>query len=418
MSAKKSSEADDVLDFLNSLPEKAAPGATPDTPKTGAKDEDLLGFLDELAAEDTKKKAQRSTTATPVPIAKEAVEVKETEPEHKQPTEVGPDETNQDDDDVIDLPDPIASISNWWSSGASTKVSSFWGSASAKAEEALKQLDLNAREEQLTQALHDVAQTTKASVNVDEAQKAMDSLSKNISLFGNRFTDVVMNTLVNGGVDPVEVLKISLVHDVKNYHYIDSLVARNFRRVMSQVEGGVSVHVSNSQPKADESSDEEQVRNLNIFTGKISDGEKLAFANLEDAIKHYKETKEDANPTKRSDMFITIQPISIPSSSTDEESLITIDSFSANSFAFTIILKDISHDITIITRSQPFPLKWAEWLDGSAVGSTEGEEKDGEAAASLQDVDPAEWVKEWIYDGLNLSFGVVAQSYVVKRMGF
>ena len=73
-------------------------------------------------------------------------------------------------------------------------------------------------------------------------------------------------------------------------------------------------------------------------------------------------------------------------------------------------MKDISNDITIITKSQPMPLRWAQWLDGEKLKSLEASDEE-------ESVDPKEWVKDWIKQSLNLSIGVLAQEYVIKRMG-
>lgn len=106
------------------------------------------------------------------------------------------------------------------------------------------------------------------------------------------------------------------------------------------------------------------------------------------------------------------------------------DSNTPGNFNFTLVLKDITNDITTITRSQGFPVKWVNWLEGSVekTGSTASEErnksydqkKQKESEDEDEDdeiIDPSEWVKEWIEDGLSLSFGVMAQNYVIDRMG-
>lgn len=173
------------------------------------------------------------------------------------------------------------------------------------------------------------------------------------------------------------------------------------------------------------------------------DGEKLANANLENAIKEYKkaeiakekkereEEKKDEKEVKqeedevneivKSNIFITIQPITTKLDSKPQEvdsidsplSTSIIDSHNATSFSFTLILKDITNNITITTRTQPFPLRWAQWLDGEQLKLNDA----GDVELDLDNVDPKEWVKDWIRQGLNLGVGVLAQEYVIKRMG-
>lgn len=188
--------------------------------------------------------------------------------------------------------------------------------------------------------------------------------------------------------------------------------------------------------------DDASKTDFNMFYGKIIDGEKLCFANLESSIKDYvkvmkvdeearKNVKEEEESTRKkedgnanendeitneaptvnsSNIFISIQPISSGSASESDEKKegpILIEANNSDSFLFTLILKDITNDITIITKTQPFPLRWSRWVCGEF-----------QEFADLEEIDPSEWVKDWIGDGLALAFGVLAQEYVVKRMGY
>lgn len=69
---------------------------------------------------------------------------------------------------------------------------------------------------------------------------------------------------------------------------------------------------------------------------------------------------------------------------------------------FIVYLHDPVHELSFITRSQSFPLIWATWLDTD------------EPIAGQ--VDPREWLAEWVEEGLGLAVGVVAQRYVASRM--
>ncbi|OBA21179.1 hypothetical protein METBIDRAFT_11741 [Metschnikowia bicuspidata var. bicuspidata NRRL YB-4993] len=166
-----------------------------------------------------------------------------------------------------------------------------------------------------------------------------------------------------------------------------------------------------------------------MFSGKAIDGEKLCFANLESSIKHYLQivdleklhipTEESTDhEINKSNVFISIQPITsgnVDQQSNEEDNMgpAYIEGNNSNSFTFTMILKDITNNITIVSKSQPFPLRWARWVSGrhDDVDSVFHLGDDGES------VDPSDWVKDWIQDGLGLTFAVLAQEYVTRRMG-
>ena len=85
--------------------------------------------------------------------------------------------------------------------------------------------------------------------------------------------------------------------------------------------------------------------------------------------------------------------------------------------AFAIYLHDPLHSLSFSARSQPFPRKWASWLD-AAAGSEEGALPDSILEIiSSGGVDPREWVAEWMEEILSLGVGIVAQRYVARRMG-
>ena len=254
-------------------------------------------------------------------------------------------------------------------------------------------------------------------------------------------------------------LRIHLVHDLINYSYLQYQIETKFDQVLSsQVQGGIRIFVDewgNPNKKMDSSITNEfndakfLKRKLNLFNGKINDGEKLAFANLDNSIKLFnkaheeimkqkkenekqegKDGKDENDQNKISDIFIAILPIAIPNTGKDDD-IITTDPSHPGNFNFTIVLKDITNNITTITRSQGFPLKWVKWLEN--YNDDEGEDADADADTNEKTnrdkeeeeeeeeelgVDPGDWVKEWIEDGLNLAFGIVAQNYVIQRMGF
>ena len=404
---KKSTEAEDVLEFLNSLPETSK--------KDGAKtDADILNFLDELEANDKSKdktkgaakvESKEKRTEEAQEEAQEEVQDKANADAPQEST--GPEKTTKEEPQQ-DFIDPIASISNWWSSSGSATVTSLWSNA-----------------QQLTQKAQEEAQKLAKDTNIDGKLKQLQNLqldeetkkkilnaredidpSKAIGFFTKNITSVLNSILATD-----EILKISVTHDLENYN-VDSLVSQSFKTVMKQVQGGIDIEIKKSTVK-----DDHDKRNLNIFQGKSIDGEKLAFANIETIIKadSKDETKDEDqdDEIRSSNLYISI--VAVQNSHKDQESETTvIDTADSNNFYFTIILKDTTNDITIITRSQAFPIKWAKWLDGSV----EKQDQEAEQEEQEEGVDPAEWVKTWVYDGIGLSLGVLAQSYVVKRMGY
>ena len=433
----KANDADDVLDFINSLPEstdKAGKSAT-EPGANGGKSDELLDFLDELAQHElTQTKSQPNLKFEPKKKKDESVdkvvaekkdggepiEPSVVESGGKEEAEEGSgDKTSKQDgsgevDDAareLDI-DPIGSISSWWSKEGSNKVNSLWGSIASNAH-------------QISEQTFQLASNTTNEIN-KQRQKYLsqdEALSSRLnSLFLN-----VSQQITQGLMDKDdELLNVLLIYDV-NLNYLDKLINEQFNKVMNQVEGGIKVSVTNFNHTHKQESD--RYVDLNMFYGKSIDGEKLGFANLESSIKDYvKITEESKEKTlhleaiddvNQSNIFISIQPIStgVESASAEQSQndngAIIIDPSNQNSFSFTIILKDITNNIIIVSKTQPFPLIWAKWLNGEELDSFKQE--NGE---DIEGVDPTEWVHTWIKQGISLSFGVVAQQYVIRRMGF
>lgn len=406
---KKSSEAEDVLEFLASLPESdqtKLKDLKNKRDKNGGDDSDILEFLDELEANDKKPK-----------ITKKVKEEKVEEP--VEPVEKSV-ETNTTNTELEEVNDPITSISNWWSSSGSATVNSFWNNATQQANSLAQKASEVGKEYKIDETFKNLQ-----NLQIDEETKKKFNLNSNDNelnlpdpsrAFG--FLTKNLTNVLNSIVQTDEILKIQLIHDLENFNNLDSLILKNFKKVIKQVQGGIKIELEKGSTLRNHNK-----RNLNLFNGKLIDGEKLAFANLDNSINSFKESKDDEEQVRSSNLFISILPIHIvnnnnkSSSTEDDDDLIPIDNQSNGSFSFTLILKDITHDITIITRSQAFPIKWAHWLDGS-VNTDDNEEEQEKQEEQDEDVDPAEWVKDWIDDGLSLTFGILAQTYVVKRMGY
>ncbi|VEU20402.1 DEKNAAC101324 [Brettanomyces naardenensis] len=445
---QQSSQEDEVFEFLNSLPEQQA-GTGEKTAKItkdsvdkpeGKTDQEILNFLDELEASNNGK-TPPGMTAEPVAeptakLEKETVEVKQ--------------EVNDDVKRNVPVGDPITSISNWWSGSGSaavtSQISSLWGTAQSIGEEAHKRADSalkKAREQGIEENLKHAfkefgisavlegdreltADEKEQLLKLPDARKALGSLNKGISLFSTRVTNVLESLNSKD-----EVMDIKLVHDLKNYPNLADFVKHNFEDVMNaQVEGNIDVHVEQSGTKVGQPFDETEQRDMGLFQGKLSDADRLVQANIESIMKVGKEGKKEeergnsSGPELKSrltNIFIGLLAVSVSKegttdstgANTDSEKVedgtsIVVDEYQPSSFCFTATLVDKVHDINIVSRSQPFPLKWCKWLDGNFE----------DIEHTSEDVDPSAWVVDWIEQGLDQMFGVLAQTYLIMRMGY
>lgn len=404
MADRKSTDADDVFEFLESLPKNGDPKESKVAEGKNKNDSDIMDFLDELEKSNLSLNKKGEAKQEKAPVVEKASEVEKAPEVEKAQEEIpqveAPEEkaheveaTNRED---TPLHDPITSISNWWSSSGSATVSSFWN------------------------------KTTEQASNI-KTKLAQDQLELTSKINAATITELARNLqkIVAGETD--EVLRIHLVHDLVNFPHLRYNVEQKFDQVLSsQVQGGIRIFVDQwGHPnKSEIDEDPAGQRRLNLFNGKITDGEKLAFANLDNAIKLFDQAhqeilkqqkdaqdQEESSSTDAniSDVFISILPIGVPQDSKSTKGdIVTTDSRHQGNFSFTVILKDITNDISTITRSQGFPMKWVSWLE-KPTEQTDSEE---------EVVDPSDWVKEWVEDGLSLSLGVAAQNYVIERMGF
>lgn len=437
------SKNDDVMDFINSLPD-LHPG-TPG-PNDSAGGDDFLEFLDELSAheklspsrgklgpkKDKKAVAPKKALESEKSAAEKTVEPLETEPIKEKLAEV---ERQEQIDAAAQAGDPFASLSLWWSTEGSKKALSLWGSFTTNASQLGEQTYqlASSTSQQLSHSRQKLLSENPALDN-DQVSHITSRLNSILSSVSQQIKDGLMDR-------EDELLNIMLVYDVSNMDYMDSICASKFNKVMSQVEGGIKVTVSNFNHRHELRESTGPYSDLDIFFGKMIDGEKLCYANLDSSIKDFLKITESEKATEKeikeaeeqltaregdldinsSNVFIAVQPISTGSAERSKEQAerettstapVLIDSTNAESFTFALILKDISNKITISTKSQPFPLKWARWIAGDR---SEVEEFFGSNADEA--VDPSEWVKEWLQDGISLSFAVLAQEYVTKRMG-
>ncbi|KAI7191670.1 salicylaldehyde dehydrogenase [Hortaea werneckii] len=346
----------------------------------------------------------------------------------------------------------------------------WWGSMFSAASAAVKQAESIAKEIRGNEEAQKWAEQVKG--NITNLQSFGGELrNRAIPTF---------TTLLSHIAPPIsahERLQIHATHDIQNYPSLDPLIYSTFSRIMSQVEGGdllVIQRGSENRPgrTTGESSAAEKgyrggvlgsgngwsdgpwwreegvVRNLSIVPG-LKEGSRLARVSaecyareffearggVEEAAKKAAETLSESNPTRSSDIFLAIQAVSYAAdrelfadSQRDEEgdekkkkdgdgNVVPPEEEPEELVCFAIYLHDPMHSLSFSGVSQPFPAKWASWLDAS---STEGGGALPESVREIIEsggVDPREWVAEWVEEILSTSVGVVAQRYVARRMG-
>jgi Family of unknown function (DUF5427) len=180
-------------------------------------------------------------------------------------------------------------------------------------------------------------------------------------------------------------------------------------------------------------------RDLGIVNG-IPVGTKLCRANaeayaneffaarggVEEAAKRATQILSESNPVRSSDIFLAIQAVGYDADESlfqgpyeeKKEGGVQEHEESDAQVVFAIYIHDPIHSINFSTLTQPFPRKWAEWLDAENVADGEMQLPE-EILEIIQTggVDPREWVSEWVEELLSLGVGIVAQRYVARRMG-
>ncbi|KGU04101.1 hypothetical protein MEY_05225 [Candida albicans 19F] len=354
---------DDVLDFINSLPD-SKPG-TPKPSKTsgsntgGGNDstenkEDLLDFLDELEQHEKTKKTKKPSKLAPKTASKPTSSDADDEPTTGTTTDKSdttnediepqqPQEKTNEESDNQDIPNPISSITSWWNSEGSNKVNSLWGKITDNAEK------LSEQTYQLANDATNQLNTRARNLDTDQITGQLNNLFHNVS-----------NTLKQGLIEEAdEILNVSIINEI-NYDAINVniLVLDNFLKVVNQVEGRIHVRLNEFNQ-----GQEEQIKK-----------------NQEDQVEHHQE---------QSNIVITCN------ANQDEENKLVY---------FEITLKDITNGITITNKSQSLPLQWWKWIQGEKLEFDES-------------IDPKEWVKTWVKNGLDLSVGISVQQYIINRMG-
>lgn len=427
-SIKDDQSAEDVLKLLDSLDNvtsSSAPSVSGTTATSGApattggdgKDDDILGFLDSLT--NSKPATPANAQSTPIssesktPVSKETTEpILSTPVQPSNQAQLAP-ETQEE----IHIPDPISSLTSWWSKNKG----GLWDQAT----NAVKQAEAKVRELQ-------------SDVDIENIGGSLSKIKFDRQLLQNTLSSVL--DTIAPPIGRHEQLQIHVFHDMVGYPAIDNIVHSVFERVMDQVEGGGDLTLVVQKGKERIRRGSKLGRELGIFQGTLEQGQKLAAASIEEYLRSVKageatepEVKqnvetvvdESGNVSTRpitssrvSNIYLSIQPVSAfsddtkttPTHGTTPAPTI-ISSASPHAFQFIVYLTDPEHNIQFSTVSQSFPLQWAEWLD-SADSATVGQDD-----VDSNSPDPREWVIDWVEEGLGLSVGVVAQTYVSKRMG-
>lgn len=405
---KKKTEEDDIMGFLDSLA-KSGPSSRRGTPgpeqgeKSGKQAAASEPAGDKIAdkpadknekADIKDKAAAADAAATTTTTTSAAAEIDSSE-------KVAPGQAG----------DAFASITSWWSKNKDGLL----GSASS----AVKQAEAKVRELQQGEAPHNA---------IESLQGSISKLGINSSFFKSTLTSVL--DTIAPPISRHEQLRIHIFHDMVGYPAIDTIVYNVFDRVMQQVEGGgeLTMVVQKGRERHRRGSDREQVRNLNIFRGSFDQACKLAAANIEECIRNpdrqvndaekqkgkekvsddaeREEESSEENKVRTSNIYLAIQPTELDTSTNETDKTAGTIIPNNGTFAFVVHLSDPDHGIQFSTLSQAYPRQWARWLDGEKEEHLEN-----------FSVDPRDWVIDWVEEGLGLSVGVVAQSYVARRMG-
>ncbi|EHK39931.1 hypothetical protein TRIATDRAFT_152830 [Trichoderma atroviride IMI 206040] len=274
-----------------------------------------------------------------------------------------------------------------------------------------------------------------------------------------------LSNIINTIAPPIgshERLLIHITHDLVGYPSLDPLIYEVFSDVMQQVEGG-ELHVvqrghESSHPRSRDSAagwddgpwwrQVDQPRELGVVKGLV-EGTKLCRVNAESFATEYFASRGgidavraearsgDGEPgaIRTSDLFLSVQAIVTDQDKTlfgrtaaeekEKKESDEAEEENEEEFRFAIFIVDPVHEIEYATISQPFPAKWARWLEAPRPMTPEsGDEEslhnrvheDIRSVVETGELDPREWVAGWVKDSLSLSVGIVAQWYVARRM--
>ncbi|KAF7190456.1 Maintenance of telomere capping protein 1 [Pseudocercospora fuligena] len=332
----------------------------------------------------------------------------------------------------------------------------WWGSMFNAASAAVKQAESLAKNIQTNEEAQKWVEQIRGNANLASLQNiSADLRSRALPTF---------TSLISHIAPPIsahERLQIHTTHDIQNYPSLDPLIYDTFSRIMAQVEGGDLLVIQRGSESRNRSSsdvqgykggvlgggnrwtdgpwwrEESSKRSLGTISG-LKEGTRLARVQaesyakeffdskggVEEVAKRATETLSESNPVRSSDIFLAIQAVAFKadkdnfaedSHAEKDTTVVTPEDPEDEQIVFAIYLHDPLHSISFKALSQPFPQKWADWLDAEA--SAGGLPESIMEIIQTGGVDPREWVAEWMEEILSLAVGVVAQQYVAKRMG-
>ncbi|EGG03860.1 uncharacterized protein MELLADRAFT_78477 [Melampsora larici-populina 98AG31] len=245
----------------------------------------------------------------------------------------------------------------------------------------------------------------------------IDQLSKDLQATGLKSLTEIMNTVVPP-ISEHEIIEVQLSYDMIGYDGIETLVYKSLSKIMEQVDGGDLVLNKGEEEKPKERNSDEPERDLQAVYG-MTEGYKLALANLEQMIKRKTQTDllkskpEESEPISsdlpitKSSVYIRIQPIlsRLPGLSPSSSSMTTnpsnqiqdgakgIGVMEEDHLFFLILLRDLNHSMDHATLCQSMPAVWLQ------IPFEENE-----------------WVEEVMVEVLRRGIEVIGQQYVNGRL--
>ncbi|ODQ55324.1 hypothetical protein SAICODRAFT_5270 [Saitoella complicata NRRL Y-17804] len=285
---------------------------------------------------------------------------------------------------------PKQSSTGGWGWSSLGGIAALGGGLLNTAQKTVKQLQESEQARQWEERIrHEVA----SRVDVDRISQLSDEIRQKATAMptlGEAFSTVL--NVVAPPISEHEVLKVVVWHRMSGYPRLDTKVYEAFDRVMQQVEGGDLITKPGNPTPTTES------RNLNIISGLDA-----AFEAAKSSIPSSTAEQDADNGNGEGPHISTIHLALIPTSFTPTPAFLGED----KQLAFLIYLHDPTHSLTFTTTSQPLPLSWVKYLEAEAKDAEEEVEK----------VHPDEWVEDWVEDSVGLGVGVVAERYVMARMG-
>ncbi|TID16296.1 hypothetical protein CANINC_004198 [Pichia inconspicua] len=351
----------EILEFLDSLPEG-------EEPVKGDGDAEILDFLDELEGPAIESKSveqpkvEESSTVTTTEATTEEQHVVES-------TATPVTETSTNDKPTASA---IASIASWWNGSGAEKVS--------EVTTKLSTLGVGALQGVLSEQ-HDLGEARAV------VEGSLEFVGKSVAEIIGRGVGMSRNE--------DERIEIVLTHDMRNFHGLKEMIRGIFEDVMSkQVDGSIDVSVVEKGRDGTDSG-----ISFGIFEGNVNDAEKLLRANIDNEASLRGEVEGTTS------IYVSIGAWTSGSDGN------MIGAGYKGSVTFMSVLKDVDHGIEVVVQSQSVPLKWCKWIEGE---KEEGDDVDDEG----DEIEPSEWVIEWVTESIRNLIGVTSQSYIIKRMGY